>query len=163
VLKKRPFFTIRDPVQYVFLSLTLIFKLKHKETHTMTTVEHNRKLIQEYIHVLGQEKSEANIDKYVADPVLKGHIIVFESGLPNYQIIAKDIIAEGNKVTLRFLLEAEHKGDLFGVPATGRPVSIDGIIIYELANNKIVNHWMQVDSVALMQQIGAMPITASGH
>ena len=68
---------------------------------------------------------------------------------------AKDMIAEGNKVTVRFVVEGQHKGELFGVPATGRKVSIDGIIIYELSDNKIVNHWMQADSVGLMQQIGA--------
>jgi predicted ester cyclase len=129
----------------------------------MMTTEESRQLIQEYIAALCQEKSEQTIDRYVSDPVLKGHIIIFETGIPNYQFIAKDIIAEGNKVTVRFVVEGQHKGDLFGVPATGSNVSIDGIIIYELADNKIVNHWMQADSVGLMQQIGAMPVAASGH
>ena len=129
----------------------------------MMTTEQSRKLIKEYIQALCQEKSEATIDKYVNDPVLKGHIIIFEAGLPNYQFFPKDIIAEGNKVTVRFMIEAEHKGDLFGVPATERPVNFEGIIIYEVANNKIVNHWMQVDTVALMQQIGAMSVSATAH
>ncbi len=129
----------------------------------MMTTEQSRNLIGEYFAAISRDMSEETIDKYVADPHLKGHIIVFQTGLPNYQIMAKDMIVEGNKVVVRFVLEGEHKGDLFGVPATGRKVSVDGIIIYELANNKIVNHWMQADSVALMQQIGAMPVTASGH
>jgi predicted ester cyclase len=129
----------------------------------MMTTAQSRKFIEEYIQAISRDKSEATIDKYVNDPALKGHIIIFEAGLPNYQLIPKDIIAEGNKVTIRFVVEGEHKGELFGVPATGRRVSIDGIIIYELADNKIVNHWMQADSVALMQQIGAMPVTAGQH
>lgn len=91
----------------------------------------------------------------MADPHLKGHIIIFETGLPGYQFIAKDIIAEGNKVTVRFLAEGEHKGELFGQAPSGRKVKIEGIIIYELENNKIIKHWMQADSIALMQQIGA--------
>jgi predicted ester cyclase len=129
----------------------------------MMTTDQSRKLIQEYIQAICREKSEATLDKYIADPVLKGHIIIFETGLPNYQFTAKDIIAEGNKVTVRFVAEAEHKGDLFGVAPTGRKVSVDGIIIYELADNKIVNHWLQTDSVSLMEQIGAMPVSASGN
>jgi predicted ester cyclase len=129
----------------------------------MMTTAQSRKFIEEYIQAISRDKSEATIDKYVNDPALKGHIIIFEAGLPNYQLIPKDLIAEGNKVTIRFVVEGEHKGELFGVPATGRRVSIDGIIIYELADNKIVNHWMQADSVALMQQIGAMPVTAGQH
>jgi predicted ester cyclase len=129
----------------------------------MMTTEQSRRFIQEYIAAICQEKSEATIDKYVADPHLKGHIIVFEAGIPNYQFIPKDIIAEENKVSVRFTATGEHKGDLFGVPASGNKVNVDGIIIYELSDNKIVNHWMQVDSVAIMQQIGAMPVAASGQ
>lgn len=129
----------------------------------MMTTEQSHQLIKKYIDALCQDKSEATIDKYVADQHLKGHIIIFETGLPNYQFIPKDIIAEGNKVTVRFVLEAEHKGELFGMAPTGRKVKVDGIIIYELADNKIVNHWMQADSVALMQQIGAMSVDANEH
>jgi predicted ester cyclase len=129
----------------------------------MMTTEQSKKFIQEYFDAVMQDKSEGTIDKYVSDPHLKSHIIVFETGLPGYQLIPQDIIAEGNKVTVRFVCEAEHKGELFGVAPTGRKVNIEGIIIYEVDNNKIVNHWMQADSVALMQQIGTMPVEANDH
>jgi predicted ester cyclase len=129
----------------------------------MMTTEQSRKLFQEYVHSLCLEKSEATIDKYVADPVLKGHIIIFETGLLNYQVITHDMIVEGNKVALRAKIEGEHKVELFGVPPTGRKVSIDAIIMYELADNKIINHWMQADTVSLMQQIGAVAATAGEH
>ncbi len=122
----------------------------------MMTTEESRQFINEYIGAISKDKSEAVIDKYVADPELKGHILFFEAGLPNYQLIPEDIIAEGNKVAVRFLLEGEHRGDLFGIPPTGRKVNIEGIIIYEVDNNKIVNHWMQADSNTLMQQISAV-------
>jgi predicted ester cyclase len=143
--------------------VNILFNSNEKENQLMMTTEQSRKLIQEYIEELCREKSEATIDKYVADPVLKGHIIIFEAGLPNYQFIVRDMIAEGNKVAVRATVEAVHKGELFGVAATGRKVNIDGIIVYELENNKIINHWMQFDTVALMQQIGAMPAAASAH
>jgi predicted ester cyclase len=129
----------------------------------MMTTEQSRQFIKEYIAAICREKSEATIDRYVSDQVLKGHIIIFEAGIPNYQFIAKDMIAEGNKVTVRFVGEGLHKGDLFGVPATGRNVSVEGIIIYELSGNKIVNHWMQTDTVTLMQQIGASTAAVSAH
>lgn len=129
----------------------------------MMTTDQCRKIIQDYAQAISQDKSEATLDKYMDDPELKGHIIIFEAGLPNYQLIGKDIIVEGNKVVLRATLEGEHRGELFGVAPTGKKVSVDGIIIYELANNKIVNHWMQFDTVALMQQIGAMAMAESGH
>ncbi len=127
------------------------------------TTEQSRKLVQDYLQAINLEKSEATLDRYLDDQVLKGHIIIFEEGLPDYQFIARDIIAEGNKVTVRATVAGEHKGDLFGVAPTNQKVNVDGIIIYEVAHNKIVNHWMQFDTVALMQQIGAMPVSAAEH
>lgn len=124
----------------------------------MMTTEQSRKIIQEYIAAICKEKSEETIDKYVSDPHLKGHIIIFETGLPGYQFISKDMIAEGNKVSVRFLAEGMHKGELFGQSPSGRKVKVEGIIIYELENNKIIRHWMQADSIALMQQIGSSEI-----
>jgi|SRR5690554_2797588 len=123
----------------------------------MMTTEQSKKVVREYIAAICKDKSEETIDKYVTDRHLKGHIIIFETGLPGYQFIAQDMIAEGNKVTVRLLAEGYHKGELFGMAPTGKKVKIEGIIIYELDNNKIVNHWMQVDSVGLMEQIGTLP------
>ncbi len=48
--------------------------------------------------------------------------------------------------------------NFFGQSPSGRKVQVEGIIIYELENNKIVKHWMQADSIALMQQIGSSEI-----
>lgn len=129
----------------------------------MMTTEQTRKIILEYFEAISKDKSDAVLDKYIDDPVLKGHIIIFETGIPNYQITAEDLIVEGNKATVRFKLKGKHKGELFGNAATGKNVDVDGIIIYEVKNNKIVNHWMQADTVALMQQIGANVDAMSGH
>ena len=46
-----------------------------------------------------------------------------------------------------------------GIPATGRAINVPGIIIYRIATDKnnaakIVEHWLQIDSLALMQQLG---------
>lgn len=100
-------------------------------------------------------KTEELIDKYVSDkdPELKGHILVFEAGIPGYFFINEDVIAEGNKVMVRGYISGVHNGYLFGCEATGNPVKIGFIGLYEIEDNKIVNHWTQADSAALMEQI----------
>ena len=47
-----------------------------------------------------------------------------------------------------------HGGGFMNIPATGQQIAVPGIIIYRIADGKIVEHWMQVDSAALMQQLG---------
>lgn len=116
----------------------------------------NKEFIIEYCNALsGNPKTEELLDKYISDkdPELKGHIILFEGALPCYEFIPEDVIAEGNKVMVRFLVKGKHEGFLFGYNPTGNEVKITGIIVYEVAENMIVNHWMQADSVGLIEQI----------
>lgn len=122
----------------------------------------NKEIIIEYIEaVSGKPKTAEVMDKYISDDdgELKGHIIIFEAGIPCYDFISEDIIAEGNKVMVRFKCQGKHTGELFGCAPTGNFINVSGIIVYEMKNGLIVNHWMEVDSVGLMQQIST-PISA---
>jgi hypothetical protein len=124
----------------------------------------NKEFILEYCNAMsGNPKTEELIDRYVSqsDPELKGHIILFEAGIPCYDFIVEDIIAEGNKVMVRFVAKGKHEGHLFGYEASGNMVKIDGIIEYEINDGMITNHWMQADSVGLIEQISRMAYAES--
>ena len=88
---------------------------------------------------------------------MKQHIADAEAAFPRYDFIAEDLIAEGNTVVVRFNLHATHQGSFMGIPATGKEINVPGIIIYHLADGKIIAHWMQIDSMAMMQQLGVQP------
>lgn len=122
----------------------------------MTTAE-SRTLIQQYLDAInGKEKSPGLVNQYVADAdeALKQHIAYAEAAFPCYALIAEDLIAESDKVVLRFNLHGTHQSEFMGIPATGREINVPGIIIYRIADGKIVEHWMQIDSAAMMQQLG---------
>jgi len=53
-----------------------------------------------------------------------------------------------------------HTGPFMDTPPTGKRVAFPLMIVYRLAGGKIVQHWMLVDMVSFMQQIGAMPAPA---
>ncbi len=117
----------------------------------------NKAFIRRYLDALsGQEKPAALVDQYIADSdqALKQHIAYSESAFPCYELIAEDLLAEDDKVVVRFTLRATHRGEFMGIPATGKQVAVPGLIIYRMANGKIAEHWMQVDSVELMRQLG---------
>ena len=130
----------------------------HKET-TMSAAE-NRQVIERYLEAIsGNAKPPALVNQYVADAdeALKQHIAGAEAAFPLYDFIAEDLIAEGNKVVVRFNLHAIHQGNFMGIPATGKEINVPGIIIYNLADGKITAHWMHIDSMAMMQQLGVQP------
>jgi len=120
----------------------------------------NKAYIRRYLDAInGKEKPATVVDQFIseADALLKQHIAGYEAAFPRYALIAEDMIAEADKVVVRFTFRATYGGGFMNIPATGQQVAMPGIIIYRIADGKIVEHWMQVDSAALMQQLGVQP------
>jgi predicted ester cyclase len=123
--------------------------------------EQNKAFIRQYFDALsGKAKPVSVVDQYVADQdvTLKQHIMEAERGFPQYELLAEDMVAEGEKVMVRARLRATHAGEFMGIPATGRQIDVEVALIYTLMNGKIVDHWMLVDSLSLMQQLGVLPM-----
>jgi predicted ester cyclase len=71
------------------------------------------------------------------------------------------MIAEGDKVATRMRITATHKGELQGIPPTGKKVSISASDFVTIRNGKLVEHWVDTDQLGLMQQIGVISSAAS--
>jgi len=70
----------------------------------------------------------------------------------------EDLIAEGHKVVTRYTARGTQQGDMPGIPATGKHVTVTGIDIVRLAGNKIVEHWGEADQLSMVQQLGVIPM-----
>ena len=121
------------------------------------TPQTNKDLIRHYLEALRKDKSPATLDKYIAEEELKHHIAAFEVSFPGYWLEAEDMIAEGDQVFVRAVFHGVHKGELNGIRPTGKTVAAPLYIVYKIAHNKIVAHWMLADNLSIMQQIGAFP------
>ena len=71
------------------------------------------------------------------------------------------MIAKGDKVATRMRITATHKGELQGISATGKKVSISASDFVTIINGKLVGHWVDTDQLGLMQQIGVLPSAPS--
>lgn len=119
----------------------------------------NRTVIQNYLAALsGKEKLAAIVNAYVDNAELRHHIELFEAAFPKYELIAEDMVAEDDKVAVRATFRGTHKGEFFGIAPTGKAVSVSLMLIYRIANGKIVEHWMNADQLSLMQQLEAIPV-----
>jgi predicted ester cyclase len=127
--------------------------------------EETKAFIRQYFDEVlsGKDKPAALVNRYVTDEQLKHHIALFEAAFPGYSLTAEDMIAEGDKVVVRTTFRGTHNGDFMGIPPTGKQVTIPVMLIYRIADDKIVQHWMQADSLSLLQQLGAIPAPASAH
>jgi steroid delta-isomerase-like uncharacterized protein len=80
----------------------------------------------------------------------------FRAAFPDFHAVIHDQIAEGDKVVTRKVFHGTHRGELMGIPPTGREVQIEVIDIVRVEGGQIVEHWNVVDRLGLLQQLGAL-------
>src|SRR4051812_8195650 len=122
------------------------------ERGSKMSIEENKAFIRRYFKEVLQDKSEHTVNRFVSDENLKEHIRMFEAAFPGYQLSEEDLIAEGDRVVVRSVMTGTHRGELMGIPPTGKQVSVPLIIIYQIADEKIVGFWMNADTLSLLQQ-----------
>ena len=66
----------------------------------------------------------------------------------------QDIVAEGNKVMVRFLFEGVHQGEFLGIPATKKRIEITGYATYYLENGQIIWDTVCFDWLDALEQLG---------
>ena len=88
---------------------------------------------------------------------VKQMVTMYRSAFPDMRATIEDLIAEGDKVVARWSATGTHRGELMGIPATGKRVAVTGIGIDRFAGGKMVEHWEIYDQLSLMQQLGVVP------
>jgi predicted ester cyclase len=68
-----------------------------------------------------------------------------------------EMIAEGDRVMVRWKFHGAHQGEFSGLPPTNRPVTYSGINIFHIADGKIVEIWDIYDRLWMWQQLGVLP------
>lgn len=79
------------------------------------------------------------------------------TAFPDWHISTDDVIAEGDKVVVRYTMHGTHQGEGFDIAPTGKLVVYTGIDIIRIADGKIVEQWTEIDALGLLQQLGVIP------
>lgn len=106
--------------------------------------------------ISGKPKTLNLLEKYISDKELIGHIVAYEKPFPSYELFADDFICEADKVMVRGRFKGVHKGDLMGIPPTGKAVKVPFSVVYQIKDEKIVKSWLFLDRMELMEQLGIM-------
>jgi predicted ester cyclase len=87
----------------------------------------------------------------------KRDVAEIRRAFPDYGGTNVEQIAEGEKVANRFVFLGTHLGEFEGVAPTGKRVEFLGHSIDRVVDEKIVESWVEVDMLGVMQQLGAVP------
>jgi len=100
------------------------------------------------IHINGSP--DPNLSREGFRQMVSGLLAAF----PDLHFTIEDQIVAGDRVGTRWTAEGTNTGSLGSVPATGRRMRINGLILDRVAAGKVVERWEQWDQMSMLQQLG---------
>jgi steroid delta-isomerase-like uncharacterized protein len=135
----------------------------------MTTTEQNKAIVREFIDGLFTKGDLAAVDIYLAEDFvnhdprfggtsdregMRGASAMFRAAFPDWHSDIDHLIGEGDLVVEQFTASGTQQGEIMGVPATGRTVTLRGIQIFRIRDGHIAERWGRLDDVGLLGQLG---------
>ena len=137
---------------------------------TASSVERNKAVSRRWIEVFNERddagEAEVRTKDYVAyapaslepapldSEAWTRFLAGFVEGFPDLQLTVEDSVAEGDLVAQRVHFEGTHTGEFQGLPPTHRKVSFSGIELNRFVDGRVAEHWFQLDSLTLLQELG---------
>jgi steroid delta-isomerase-like uncharacterized protein len=139
-----------------------------------TSVENNKAVSRRWIEVFNERDDAAEADvraeDYVAyapaslEPTPLGSeawtrfLSGFVEAFPDLQLTVEDAVGEGDLVAQRIRFEGTHTGEFQGLPPTHRKVTFSGLELNRFVDGRVAEHWFQMDSLTLLQQLGLVVV-----
>jgi len=136
------------------------------------TISDNEAIVRRYYDEVLNERRLGVLDEIAAedylehDPFpgqgngladLKARVAGFHAAFNPLQFAIEDVVAEGDKVVVRWKNAGTDSGGFMGMPPTGKQFGIAGIDIHVVRDRRMVEHWHVVDLLSQMQQLGLVP------
>lgn len=134
--------------------------------------EANKAIMRQYLDGFWNKTDPTAIDRFVAPDVvlhdqadaavkglagLKLNARMLHGAMPDFRMTIDDLIAEGDRVVIRWTGRGAHRGDFQGIPPTHQRAAWTAISIVRIADGKIVEGWQEMDLFGLLQQLGVVP------
>lgn len=80
-------------------------------------------------------------------------VTMFRAAFPDLEITIDEIISEGDVVATSSTLRGTHRGEIFGIPGTGKSVAVGSLTMVRIVDGKLVESRVKNDTAALMSQL----------
>ena len=100
------------------------------------------------VHITGRADPIVGVDAW------KEHAAAVLVAFPGVRFTIEEIVTAGDIVATRWHGRGTHGGPFGPVPATGKAISLVGLILDHFVDGKISVRWEQYDQPLVLQQIG---------
>jgi predicted ester cyclase len=91
----------------------------------------------------------------LAEPVRQA-FTSFRAAFPDWREEIVDMVAEGDKVAVRFRCSGTLQGEFMGVKPNGRRQEVDEVFFLRVQDGRFVEYWVLEDNLARLRQLGAI-------
>ena len=100
----------------------------------------------------------------VPDADRETHVQIIAGGMftafPDLHVTLHDIVAEGDRVAVRWSFTGTHKGEMPGnppLPATGKQIEVHAMAFHRVAGDKLAETWVNFELMGMLMQLGVVP------
>lgn len=141
---------------------------QNEKEFTMSVAERNKEIVRNLYEQSLNKRNFESLREYISEDftgaagkkgpeAFKERVDLLILAFPDIRWNIQELFGEDHKVLIRWKVEGTHTGAFMNIPATGEPVSNDGIGIYELNDGKIISARVQTDRLGFLQQLGVLP------
>jgi len=87
----------------------------------------------------------------------KQQITAFRTAFPDLRVIVEDLLIDGDRFASRTTVTGTHAGDLMGMPASGRRISVEAVDIGRIENGQAKERWGGLNLYSMLTQLGVIP------
>ena len=91
---------------------------------------------------------------------IKSIFAMLIAAFPDLTLEIVEALAEDDRAAVRVVCRATHRGDLFGVPASGKAIQFNLHEFHQFEGERIRRTWHMEDLFGLFAQIGSWPALA---
>lgn len=141
------------------------------------SIERNKAIVHRLFDVWNTGRLDAIEELYAPDfvadyrpyaPLRHGHDAIKQMitrahiAFPDYHEELEEMIAEGDKVVVRLTISGTQLGQWGPLPATGKPVRFEEIVILRFVDGKVAEQRGLSDNLAALRQLGVVPTPPPG-
>ena len=132
----------------------------------MSELQENKALVRRHLEeAVNQRRPELWNDVMAEDFVLHHPLVepgrtsyaaaleMLHAGFPDLRVEVLDLVAEDDRVVVRYIERGTHTGDFVGIPPTGRCYEKHGFALYRVADGRLAEAWMQEDDQGYQRQL----------
>jgi len=84
-------------------------------------------------------------------------ITAFRAAFPDLRVTIQDLLTDGDRFASRTSVTGTHTGDLMGMPATGKRISVEAVDIGRIADGQAQERWGGLNMYSMLTQLGVIP------